>query len=262
MKINEIISYLNANADWVDFNQTRDVVMFGDTNQLVNNVGVCWVATLPVIEQAIKSGVNFIISHENCFYEEGTKLPKELLESRQKKEKLLAKHNICVYRCHDVWDMIPGVGVADTWISIIGLPFVKRDIKSYNSFAYFESMTVEAIAKKIANALAPFGQQSVTVLGDLNQLVKSCGIGTGAATDVFALVRENMECVVLSDDGSNNWIAHQYCIDNGVPLILVHHSVSEIPGVIKIVDYLTMKFPNLSVEYLEEGYQYRIVSTD
>jgi putative NIF3 family GTP cyclohydrolase 1 type 2 len=262
MNISEIISYLNSDAKWVNFNQTRDVVMFGDSSQTVNKVGVCWVATLPAIEQAIKKGMNFIISHENCFYEEGTMLPIELLESRRKKEKLLAKHNICVYRCHDVWDMIPDVGVADTWSSIIGLPFVKRDIRSYNSFAIFESMSVEAIAKKIANALTPFGQPSVTVLGNLNQLVGSCGIGTGAATDVFALVREKMECVVLSDDGSNNWIAHQYCIDNKIPLIIVHHSVSEIPGVRTMVDHLKLKFSDLSVEYLDEGYQYRTVSSD
>lgn len=262
MKISEIISYLNMDAEWVNFNQTRDVVMFGDSSQTVKKVGVCWVATLPAIEQAIKKGINFIISHENCFYEAGTMLPIELIESRHKKENLLAKHNICVYRCHDVWDMIPEIGVADTWSSIIGLPFARRDLRSYNSFATFEGMTVEMIAKKIANALAPFGQPSVTVLGDLNQQVKSLGIGTGAATDVFALVREKMECVVLSDDGSNNWIAHQYCIDNKIPLIIVHHSVSEIPGVRKIVGYLELKFPDLSVAYLEEGYQYRTVSND
>lgn len=262
MDINTIISYINKGANWVDFNQTRDVVMFGDPNQEVNKVGVCWVATIPAIEQAINKGINFIISHENCFFEEGTKLPKELLAAKRKKQDLLAKHGICVYRCHDVWDMIPEIGVADTWSSIIGLPFAKRDLKSFNSFATFEGMTVENIAKKIANALAPFGQPSVTVLGDLNQQVKSLGIGTGAATDVFALVREKMACVVLSDDGSNNWIAHQYCIDNMIPLIIVHHSVSEIPGVRTIVDYLKSKFTDLSVDYLEEGYQYRTVSDD
>jgi putative NIF3 family GTP cyclohydrolase 1 type 2 len=262
MTVNEIITYLNEGADWVNFNYTRDVVMLGDRNQKVSKVGVCWVATLPAIEQAIKDGIDFIISHENCFYEEGTMLPKELLEAKQKKIDLLNKHQICVYRCHDVWDMIPEIGVADTWSSIIGLPFGKRDIRSYNSFAHFETMTVDTIAKKIAKALSLHGQQSVTVLGDLQKQVTSCGIGTGAATDVFALVREKMECVVLSDDGSNNWIAGQYCIDQGIPLILVHHSVSEIPGIKKMVDYLQVKFPELSVDYLDEGYQYQIVSSD
>jgi len=260
MNIDTIITALNKNADWVDFNYTRDVVMFGDSSQKVTKAGVCWVATIPAIEQAIKKEINFIISHENCFYEEGTMLPKELLEAKKKKMELLKKHNICVYRCHDVWDKIPNVGVSDTWASIIGLPFAPRDIHSYNSFATFESMTVEMIAKKIANALAPFGQSSVTVLGNLNKQVQSCGIGTGAATDVFALVRRNMECVVLSDDGSSNWIAGQYCIDQDIPLILVHHSVSEIPGVKTMVGYLKTLFTDLTVEYLEEGYKYHSIS--
>lgn len=262
MRINEIISTLNNQAKWVDFYHTRDVVLFGDENQAVKNVGVCWVATIPAIEQAIKKGINFIISHENCFYQEGTKLPKELLDAKQRKMELLAKHNICVYRCHDVWDKIPDVGVADTWSSIIDLPFVKRDLNSFNSFSYFEGMTVKEVANKVAKALAPFGQESVTVLGNLNTIVKSCGIGTGAATDVFSLVRENVECVVLSDDGSTNWIAGQYCIDNKIPLIIVHHSISEIPGIKNIVKYLEIAFPDLSIEYLKEGYQYHIVSND
>jgi putative NIF3 family GTP cyclohydrolase 1 type 2 len=262
MYIKKIISYLNEHADWVDFNKTRDVVLFGDANQKVRHVGVCWVATMQVINQAIEKGINFIISHENCFYQEGTKLPKEMMDARQEKMNLLAKHNICVYRCHDVWDKIPDVGVADTWSSIIGLPFIKRDIKSFNSFAYFESMTVESIAKKIAQALTPHGQSSVTVLGSLNQTVKSCGIGTGAATDVFSLIRENVECVVLSDDGSTNWIAGQYCIDKGIPLIIVHHSISEIPGIKKMVDYLAAAFIGLQVEYLDEGYQYHSIVAD
>jgi len=262
MEIKEIISYLNKQADWVDFNDTRDVVLFGDSNQQVKKVGVCWVATNSVIQQAIEKGINFIISHENCFYQEGTKLPVELIQAKQEKKEKLEKHNICVYRCHDVWDKIPEVGVADTWSSIIDLPFVKRDVKSFNSFAYFDGISVETIAKKIANALAPFGQSSVTVLGDLNQLVKSCGIGTGAATDVFSLVRENAECVVLSDDGSTNWIAGQYCLDYHIPLILVHHSISEIPGVIKIVDYVKNEFNDVMIEYLNEGYNYHTVSSD
>lgn len=262
MYISEIISFLNENAEWVDFNYTRDVVMFGDPNQKVSKVGVCWVATIPAIEQAIKNGVNFIISHENCFYEEGTMLPKELLDAKKEKMELLAKHGICVYRCHDVWDMKPDVGVSDVWNSIIGLPFDKRELRSYNSFATFDSMTVKSIAKKIASALALHGQSSVTVLGDLNKEVTSLGIGTGAATDVFALVRKNVECVVLSDDGSNNWIAHQYCIDQNIPLILVHHSVSEIPGIKTMAGYLKNRFSDISFEYLDEGYQYRIVSRE
>lgn len=262
MYINEIISFLNEKAHWVDFNHTRDVVLFGDTNQKVSRVGVCWVATTPAIKQAIEKGINFIISHENCFYQEGTKLPKEMIKARQVKMELLAKHNICVYRCHDVWDKIPDVGVADTWSSIIGLPFNKREVQSFNSFAYFESMTVESIAKKIAQALSPYGQSSVTVLGGKNQTVKSLGIGTGAATDIFSLIREDIECVVLSDDGSTNWIAGQYCIDYEIPLIIVHHSISEIPGIKKMVEYLTEAFLNLHVDYLDEGYQYHTISIE
>ncbi len=262
MKIKDIIEFLNQDADWVDFNNTRDIVLFGDLDQDIIKVGVCWVATMPAINQAIRHGINFIISHENCFYQEGTKLPRKLIEAKQEKKMKLQEHGICVYRCHDVWDKIPSVGVADTWSATIDLPFNKRDLKSFNSFAYFDKMTVSDIAKKVASALAPFGQDSVTVLGNVNQVVSSLGIGTGAATDIFSLIEKGAECVVLSDDGSTNWIAGQYGVDFHIPIILVHHSISEIPGIRSMVGYLKKAYPELEVSYLDEGYHYHTITNN
>ena len=42
--------------------------MMIDENQEVTKIGVCWVATNRVIEQALEKGINFIISHENILY--------------------------------------------------------------------------------------------------------------------------------------------------------------------------------------------------
>lgn len=114
MKIKDVIECLKEEGTWVRWNRcTRDRVLFGDDDQEVKKIGVCWVATNKVIEQALKKGINFIISHENIFYTTGTHLETKLVESIEHKKDLLSKGNICVYRCHDVWDSIPEYGVSD-----------------------------------------------------------------------------------------------------------------------------------------------------
>lgn len=103
MKIKDVIEILKQEGTWVRWNRcTRDRILFGNENQEVTKIGVCWVATNKVIEKALEKGINFIISHENIFYTTGTHLETKLVESIEYKKKLLSKGNICVYRCHDV----------------------------------------------------------------------------------------------------------------------------------------------------------------
>ena len=66
MKIKDVIECLKDEGTWVRWNRcTRDRVLFGDDDQEVKKIGVCWVATNKVIEQALEKGINFIISHSS-----------------------------------------------------------------------------------------------------------------------------------------------------------------------------------------------------
>lgn len=85
MKINEIIADLQATGSWVKWNRaTRDRVLFGDVDQTVTGIGVCWVASEKAIQQAIKQNVNLIISHENAFYKAGTCLETQFVNQIEK----------------------------------------------------------------------------------------------------------------------------------------------------------------------------------
>ena len=92
MKIKDVIECLKDEGTWVRWNRcTRDRVLFGDDDQEVKKIGVCWVATNKVIEQALKKGINFIISHENIFYTTGTHLETKLVESIEHKKDIQDK---------------------------------------------------------------------------------------------------------------------------------------------------------------------------
>lgn len=256
MKAQDVINHLNQQGSWVDFDKTRDIVLFGDPDQEITKIGVCWVATLPAIETAIKNGVNFIISHENCFYEESTSPRKALLDARKIKMDLLAKHDICVFRCHDVWDRMPEFGVADRWSNAIDLIFDPRPVNSYYSHASFEPTRVDVLAHKVAQALKSYGQDSVTILGDPSQIVSSLAVGTGAITDIFSMIKGGAQCFVTTDDGINNWVASQYCVDFKLPMIIVHHSISELPGLVGMLEYLNINIKEKETIYLPEEYHY------
>lgn len=50
MKIKDVIEILKQEGTWVRWNRcTRDRILFGDENQEVKKIGVCWVATNKII---------------------------------------------------------------------------------------------------------------------------------------------------------------------------------------------------------------------
>ena len=253
MKIQEIIDYLQTQGTWVNWNQSRDIVLFGETNYEINKIGICWMMTNKALAKAIKEKVNFIITHETAFYEAATAPRRLFYESAQKKKELLKQNNICLYRCHDVWDKIPKVGIADVWSKVIDLPFEPRELTSYNSYAKFSPMSIQEIALKISKALTPYGQDCVQIYGDPKRLITSLVIGTGAAIDINTMLQPGVDAVVISEDGSLTTQDVQYCLDNDIGVIRVNHAQSEIPGMHSMVAYLQEKFL-LDVIYLPEGY--------
>ena len=221
MKIKDVIECLKSEGTWVRWNRcTRDRVLFGDDDQEVKKIGVCWVATNRVIEQALEKGINFIVSHENIFYTTGTHLETKLVESIKYKKDLLSKGNICVYRCHDVWDSIPEYGVSDVWAKKLGFDFKDRVINSYYQHADIPKQTVSELATHVANALKDDGEEGVYVFGNVNKEVSHLAIGTGAGTDIFEMLEFNPDVVIVADDGITNYKDAQYAIDHDLPMIV------------------------------------------
>lgn len=254
MQAQEIIQHLQDIGTWVNWSKTRDVVLHGNPKIKVSKIGICWMVTNKVLKQAIEDNINFIITHENPFYQSTTSPDQIFYQSANRKKQLLDQHNICVYRCHDVWDKIPDIGVSDMWAKSIDLPFEPRNLTSFNSYAYFSPTTVRDIARKFAQALAPYGEDSVVIFGDPNQLISSIGIGTGAATYAPTILEKPVDAISVSDDGCMTYTDIQYCLDNDIPVIRVNHAQCEIAGLKELVPYIKNNF-DIETIYLDEGYQ-------
>lgn len=254
MKIHQLINDFHALGEWVNWDETKDHLLFGNPNDTIIRIGVCWVATIEVINRAIENNINLIICHENLFYNSSTSPKSIVIKSIEEKQKLLRENNISVYRCHDLLDRFPEFGVADKWAELLGFNFEPRDISSFNSYANIEETTVSNIASSLVSKLKSYGQNGVHVLGDINKLIRKLGIGTGALTDVFTMAKNDVDLCIVSDDGINNWYPVQWALDNNIPLIIVNHAISEIPGIISMTKYLSDTYKSIDTIYLGDSY--------
>ena len=258
--ISDIIKHFKSIGTWVNWDKTRDVFLFNEKDKQIDKIGVCWVLTDKALDQAIASDIKFVISHENCFYFESTHQYQLLLNSRKAKQERLLENDITVYRSHDVWDYVVEYGNLDSFTKALKLPFKQRSLNEKYNLAYFDKMKVRALAERVVTALSSYGQDYCEVLGDVDREVTSLALGIGAACNVFELLKyPNVECLIVSDDGACNWVEHQYCLDNNITLIIVHHSINEILGMNNMVRYLKQQYPKLHVEYLDEGFHYHLI---
>lgn len=255
MKARDVIDMLEAQSSWVDWSHTRDMVLAGDPEREVQRVGVTWVATMACLREARERNVDLLISHENPLYAPTTQPYRIAYTARQRKLRLIQDAGLVVYRCHDVWDKIPAVGVADQWARVLGLSCT-REVSSYIQHATVEDTTVHDLARRCAAALASYGEDAVWVIGDLDARVRTIGLGTGAATDIFRMLAEPCDVCIVADDGITNFHDVQFALDVGVPLIIVNHACCEKPGIDAMVTWLGQRCRGAGVEVvrLDEGY--------
>ena len=86
-----------------DRGRTCDQIILGCEQLKVQKVAVTFMATVAVIEEAIKEGVNFIITHEPTWFT-GSDGVDWLVNDPvyQEKKRLIETANITLWRCHDV----------------------------------------------------------------------------------------------------------------------------------------------------------------
>lgn len=254
MKIKEIIQYLENQGEWVDRQNTRDHVLIGDVQQDVQEVIVCWVATIDVIEKAIQSHCHFIITHENPFYMSSTSIPTAILNAQKEKRDLCCQHQICIYRCHDLWDLYPEYGVRDSWAKLLKFPFQKSHYGSFIRVSEDIQMKVTDLAQHITQCIEPFFEFGIEVIGDLGKEIHYLGIGTGACTDIIEMYNQGADVCLVSDDGMNNWVYTQWAMDNGIPLLVVNHLTSEAIGILALSRYLSEHFNHVHFQYIYNDY--------
>jgi putative NIF3 family GTP cyclohydrolase 1 type 2 len=259
MKAVELHEHMRAIGTWVDWDHTCDGFKFGTPDTEVRGIAVGWQSTLPALKQAHALGCNLFVTHEPTFYthmDDSTDVFQ--YEHARQKRNFLEETGMVIYRCHDVWDVMPEIGILDSWSRGLGFAGEPIATKKYYSVYPFEG-TVEDLARQVRDKVSSIGQTAVQVIGELNQLVHRVGVGTGAITEISVMADMGADAVIATDDGISLWAYGCWALDKGLPLIIVNHTTAEEWGVENLAKYIRSQFPSVPVEYIRIGCMYKLL---
>lgn len=239
---------------------TVDTIKAGDPSTEVRGIAVGWMSYTWAIEEAIASGCNVFVTHEPTYFDHYDDNPElDALPGVRAKRAFIEETGIVILRCHDVWDQLPEMGIGDSWGRWLGL----TDPVAGDRFLRVYRVTPRSaldFARQVARRVAPLGQDTVHLAGPADRIVERIVTGTGAITPFpEMLIRFDADLAVTTDDGTHYWRDAGLAIDLGRPVIVVHHPVSEEPGVASLARHLSSAFPGLPVRHIEQSCMYREV---
>jgi len=90
--------------------------------------------------------------------------------------------------------------------------------------------------------------------------VHRMAIGTGAASRLDEMAALGADVILASDDGIHTTDSGLWSWDLDIPVLVVSHATSELPGMKAMVGYLREQFPGVPVEYLPGEFPRRIIA--
>ncbi|MDE2817598.1 MAG: Nif3-like dinuclear metal center hexameric protein [Chloroflexota bacterium] len=265
MRALEIDQHMREVGTWVDWSQTVDTFKSGDPRMDVRGIAVAWQSQWPTLKAAHAAGCNLFVTHEPTFYVHRDDGPETLSDDQTAaKRAWLAEAGMVVYRCHDVWDVMPAHGIRDSWARGLGLegPLLAKDERRWYGLFAVPRQTVHALAQDFAARLSAIGQDQVQVVGDFAHVVERLAIGTGAACRVPDMARLRDEggrypdALLVTDDGMSFWRDGSWALDRDLPLLVVNHATAEEWGMQSLAEYLKARFPGIPVRHFPQGCQY------
>lgn len=275
MRAIELHQHFRQVGRWVDWDGgTCDGFKAGDPETTVTGIAVGWISTLPALQEAISARCNLFITHEPTYYNhmDNDESVFSHAHARAKRD-FLRRSGLVVYRCHDLWDCMPDIGIPDAWAQGLGLagpplrkgPVPDRPPKGAQWDQFYAVYRVERqpvirLAYAVLDRVRVIGQETVQLVGDPERIVESVGIGTGAICNVQYLAAEfGAGAVIATDDGMSFWRDGAWCLDRGTPLLVVNHATAEEWGMDTLARYLAQHFPEVPIHRVRQGCLYRCV---
>lgn len=246
---------------WVNWEGSCDGFKAGAPETDVTGIAVAWQSTLPNLQRAVDMGCNLFITHEPTYYVHMDNQPEVFNHAyAADKKRFVERSGITIYRCHDVWDMVPEIGVRDSWAAGLGFPHAGAiQVSGYHTTHTFTG-TAGLLARKVLQHTKELGQTHVQLLGDPEQPVHVVATGTGAVTDFHTMMRMGADAMIMTDDGMSYWSAGSQAVDAGIPLVVVNHAAAEEWGIRNLAKYIARTFPEVPVQHIPMGCLYQILS--
>lgn len=258
----DVAEYLRSLAPpWEYPDDTVDTFKAGGPDTEVTAIAVAWLPFTWALEKAVELGCSLFVTHEPTYYDHRDQREELFeLDVPAERRRRLEEWDMAVLRCHDLWDRYPEKGITTSWGDYLGLDRLV-DQSEYARLYSVEPTTARVFARTVATRTAELGQPGVHLIGDGDRRVETVCVGTGAISPYLELVaRFQPDLVICSDDGMDYWRDGAFAIDGGPPIVVVHHGVTEEPGVARLAEQLRHAFPGTQVHHIQQQCMYEFVS--
>lgn len=252
--VREVMDIILKEIPGAPFKETVDTLKSGSETQEVTGIVTTMFATVAVIEEAVKRKANFIIAHEPTFYNhlDDTNWV-EKNEVVKKKQELLKRHNIAVWRFHDYWHAHRPDGIGYGVLQKTGW---QQYYKPGEVMIKVPAASLQDVVKTLKQSL---GIPQLRVIGDPTQTCERIALMPGAwggQRQVAIVEKEKPDLLIVGE--VHEWETAEYIRDarrlgGKTALIVLGHSQSEEPGMEYLVGWLQPKVPGLAVTHIESG---------
>jgi putative NIF3 family GTP cyclohydrolase 1 type 2 len=252
--VQQIIDIIIKDIKGAPFPKTVDTIKYGSADTVVTGIVTTMFPTVDIIEKAAAMNANLIIAHEPTYYN-GQDNTNWVADNKivKKKQDLLEKHKITIWRFHDYChSMAP---------DMVGYGILKK-MNWLNYYTTGETtlkippVTLQQLVEQLKSKL---DIKHVRVMGDLSQPCSLIAMLPGAAggqRQVALIENKNPDVLIVGEQVE--WETTEYIRDaqklgSKTALVILGHSVSEEPGMVSLVDWLQPKIEGVKVTHIASG---------
>ncbi|MCJ7551586.1 MAG: Nif3-like dinuclear metal center hexameric protein [Anaerolineae bacterium] len=253
--IQDVIDTILGRIPGGRLDETVDTVKCGDPTQTVTGIVTTFLASYDVIEEAVKLGANFIITHEPTFYNHLDDVAEfEGHAVYEAKRRLLDENQIVVWRFHDHWHRHVPDGISTGVVRALGWE-AYADAGDGPVF----SIPATTVGELAAGVKAKLGIDTVRIVGDLEMPCRNVALMVGAPGGHWQtgiLNREGVEVLLTGE--IHEWETSEYVRDavaqgRKKALIVLGHVQSEEPGMAYLVEWLHPLVPAVPITHVPVG---------
>lgn len=251
MTIRQAIDAIISAVPDAPFAETVDTIKVGDASRELSGIVVCFLATVQVIEHAVKIGANLIIAHEPLFYNHLDET--DWLENDavfKAKRDLLAKNKMVVWRFHDYLHSMPPDSTVVGLMNELGW---QPDNDSAQPFmTNIASMSLGDLGKLVQEKLK---LRTIRLVGSLNLPCKRVAILPGFPPARWQIGALNDGADVLIAGEIHEWETSEYVRDANAlghhkGVIVIGHAASEEPGMRVMTKWIAEKLPGVPIQFV------------
>lgn len=252
-------------------NRTCDHLITGKPEQEVTGIATTFMATVEVIEKAVESGANFIITHEPTWFTGNDNTAWEQSDPVYlRKKELIEKNRIAIWRFHDHMHMeSDGDGIYRGFDEKSGWQnYHIPDAEGMEHFGCCYEIPEMTLGRLCEFFKDRFNMKVIQIVGDPQMKVKRAGVlvgggslGLGIEEMPMKLMRENDLDVAICGD-IIEWTLSAYVRDAAAlgmnkAMLVLGHERSEEAGMEFLGEWLRDITDDIRITFIDAGEPFR-----